>query len=756
MAREDVKIKIGGESGGLQKAVKDSQQALKRLSGDLSSLGALSAKALSFAGIGGAASVTGLVAIAKQASDTADAFGKMAQRTGESTEALSRLAYAASLNDATTADLEKGLTALAKRMEAGSEAFDALGISARGADGQMKRSSQVFGEIADRFAAMPDGVEKTNLAVALFGEKVGKTLIPTLNNGSAGLKTMADEADRFGKTITQAMADRAAEFNDNLVRLQALAQGAGHQIGIALVPALNDLAMAFLKSLEDERALTGSNGLQEYADSGVRAVGFLVDAFDGLVRVVKMAGASLGGIFAAAGAALAGDFKGARFILSELGKDLDAIVQKSFFSERLAEQMSPERRAEQVAQEAVTRRMKLETQLTAAMERENRLRVLAAGKSSAEIVNDDNARTATHRKNIADRREDELKLYKDITEAAKKAGAEADEMRKKADAALSSRKQQVAELMGRQQEEQPKSQSRIYETVFQDRPRSLYNFAFEDQTMREARRLSTFAQNAAIDGQAKKAQEYAEKALELSKEAAAVAESLGDKDVAARRLETIGEIEKQAIQAQAMLAQRQKAEFDQQAEAQLEKIREIDAEMEKIRKLQIEADISAAQAEVAKIKGDLDALKDKTVTVTVNTVQAGNGQPVPDAGFDRGGFTGYGGKYKPAGIVHAFEHVQPMERVREPGALAFFERIRRNGFVNTMRAMRLPGYATGGLVGNLSIPSVPAAPGARAGGGTPINLHWPDGSHATVSAPAAVAREIERTFRRAALSAGRR
>lgn len=82
--------------------------------------------------------------------------------------------------------------------------------------------------------------------------------------------------------------------------------------------------------------------------------------------------------------------------------------------------------------------------------------------------------------------------------------------------------------------------------------------------------------------------------------------------------------------------------------------------------------------------------------------------------FDVGGYTGHGGKYEPAGVVHRGEHVQPQEVVREPGALSFLELIRRNGFQNTMQGLRAKlgsgwrGYATGGLVAPRMVPSIPA------------------------------------------------
>lgn len=61
-------------------------------------------------------------------------------------------------------------------------------------------------------------------------------------------------------------------------------------------------------------------------------------------------------------------------------------------------------------------------------------------------------------------------------------------------------------------------------------------------------------------------------------------------------------------------------------------------------------------------------------------------------GFASGGYTGYGGKYEPKGVVHGNEYVIPSETVNKFGA-SYFDKY-------------LPGYADGGLVANRATESV--------------------------------------------------
>lgn len=128
--------------------------------------------------------------------------------------------------------------------------------------------------------------------------------------------------------------------------------------------------------------------------------------------------------------------------------------------------------------------------------------------------------------------------------------------------------------------------------------------------------------------------------------------------------------------------------------------------------------------------------------------------------FDVGGYTGPGGKYEPAGVVHRGEHVQPQEVVREPGALGFLERIRQYGYQNTIRSLRAGwrGYAAGGLVAARMVPSIPSlsadAPSAMSGSSnslTPLNLYVGDRQYAMMAPP-----DTTKQIRRESLKGGHR
>ena len=194
--------RLGNSMQGVQGKVKNLQMAVGGLSGALK-------------GLGVALGVGALAGFAKSGLDAADAIGKLSIRTGIAANELFGFQNAAALSDVSTEQLTVGLLQLSKNMLAAAEgskqyatAFKALGIQLQQQDGQLRDTDEVFREIADRFADLPDGAAKAAVAMRLFGRS-GAQLIPLLNGGSESL-------NQFKYNLSEDFVNKAQLFNDTM------------------------------------------------------------------------------------------------------------------------------------------------------------------------------------------------------------------------------------------------------------------------------------------------------------------------------------------------------------------------------------------------------------------------------------------------------------------------------------------------------------------------------------------------------------
>jgi membrane protein involved in colicin uptake len=164
-----------------------------------------------------------------------------------------------------------------------------------------------------------------------------------------------------------------------------------------------------------------------------------------------------------------------------------------------------------------------------------------------------------------------------------------------------------------------------------DEERDAVNAARARQALAEAERAATYAQNAALDGRAEKAQEYARQAAELIERAAAAANAIGDDDTAARLLDQVAEAQARELEAQAAMKKKQAAEIEQKNAAQAKALGELEERLQKIAEgatVTVRPDTTAAEQALAAVQAAVDAIPaEKTITVrTVHVVEgAGSG-----------------------------------------------------------------------------------------------------------------------------------
>lgn len=307
----------------IDRATKQAERAIKKMEAE--SRAALKDFGKIIAGAATAATVA-FAAMVKASINNADQLGKLSQKVGIAVEDLSKLAYAAGLSDVELDSLKQSLIKLgdaAIQAQTGtgdaSEAFKALGISVKDAEGNIKSNHDLLLEVSDAFSRYEDGAAKSAIAIDLFG-RAGADMIPLLNGGSQAIKETGDELERFGGLVTQEVSNAANEFNDNLTKIKTAGEALALQVAAELLPDLIRLSDQFFSLVKDGSAATET--ISKLKD------GFVVLA--AIVRTVsnafEIAAQDMAGVFGAIAAAATGEFKLAAGILREALADSEADV----------------------------------------------------------------------------------------------------------------------------------------------------------------------------------------------------------------------------------------------------------------------------------------------------------------------------------------------------------------------------------------------------------------------------------------------
>ena len=218
--------------------------------------------------LGVALSVTAFVGMIKSSIDLQDQLSKLSEKTGTSVETLAGLKFAADQNGTSLESLAHASKKLASNMAENPDVFKKFGIDAKDSTGALV-------QLADIFATMPDGVEKTALAVKLMG-KNGEEMIPFLNQGGKALKETVEQGQKL-YPITTDNAKAAKEFNDQLSLLRAQSEKFGISVANEMLTPLNNI----LKAMQDTAV---ESGKLKSLWVGLGAVGTAIFTDDMLTR----------------------------------------------------------------------------------------------------------------------------------------------------------------------------------------------------------------------------------------------------------------------------------------------------------------------------------------------------------------------------------------------------------------------------------------------------------------------------------------
>ena len=168
--------------------------------------------------------------------------------------------------------------------EAMAETFAKLGLSVD--DLASMDPVALFGALADGFGGITDPAEKAALATALFGDDLARKIIPLLDEGSAGLADMMEEAKKLGVVMSGDALDAGVEFANQLNAVEAQLTAIWHTIGVAFLPAAANLLAAVQGWIEAHQELL-TQDVPEYLG---KIGDVVIDLTDDLVVLVGWVG----------------------------------------------------------------------------------------------------------------------------------------------------------------------------------------------------------------------------------------------------------------------------------------------------------------------------------------------------------------------------------------------------------------------------------------------------------------------------------
>lgn len=235
--------------------------------------------------------------LAKHAEDAGQAAYEMAEKTGLAKQQASAWLAVGQAVGVQGGQLLVGFRFLSRSMEninlalqsghkpsaALVQVYHDLGVKIYDTHGKLRSLNDVMLDVADRFSKMPDGPEKTALAMRLFGRS-GADLIPILNEGRTGIAAFMAKAQQSGAIMSGPQVDAAHAAYLAHKQFDQAVTGLETSLSVGLLPIMSQV-FGWLTS------------------TGVPAVRSMIGWMQQHTQIVKIVAAAIGGVLVVAIAA---------------------------------------------------------------------------------------------------------------------------------------------------------------------------------------------------------------------------------------------------------------------------------------------------------------------------------------------------------------------------------------------------------------------------------------------------------------------
>jgi hypothetical protein len=335
VATPDVRVRLSAEGAKevvdlFRKVAREAQRSARSAAGTFDGVGRSVSRLRGLLGtLGLGITVAGLVGMAKAALDSAEEMGKFADAIGATAEGVSTLKQVAVDSNVEFDTLKTSLTQfvdnlgnLDQGVKEQVKAFRALGLSAQDFVG--KDTIQAFDLVAQRLGNMEAGTRRTQLAMDIFGRKTGPQMIPVLQSlAEQGFAAATERARELGVLIDGDLSAAAEAANDSFDLVKAQAQGVANAFVAGLGPSIVQVMAGVSSSIDGD----GVKQMKEFGEETGRILRTVIATFKlffaVLTGIFGGLGDQIGSLFAAASAAMRGQWAEARAIWKAMDEEGD-------------------------------------------------------------------------------------------------------------------------------------------------------------------------------------------------------------------------------------------------------------------------------------------------------------------------------------------------------------------------------------------------------------------------------------------------
>ena len=216
--------------------------------------------AIGGAALAGAAALGG---IAMKAAETTDRIDKLSAKTGLSKQAFQEWDYVLGQNGVNIEVMKNGMKTLTNFMdqaangsEKAAEKFENLGVKVFDSSGKLRDQEDVMKDTLKALADLPNGAEKSALAVEMFG-KAGLELMPMLNNGSASIDELTQRAHDLGLVMSDEAVSAGVLLGDTMDDVKKTFGAIATKVGVEVMPIVQSALEWVLSAMPTVQVIMG-------------------------------------------------------------------------------------------------------------------------------------------------------------------------------------------------------------------------------------------------------------------------------------------------------------------------------------------------------------------------------------------------------------------------------------------------------------------------------------------------------------------